>query len=52
MLWPAFDNSQIGLIEAGLLIPTGEPKVEDLVVARMHEVFFCGCPMLKIIHTR
>jgi 26S proteasome regulatory subunit N12 len=29
---------QIGLIEAGLLIPTGEPKLEDLVVARMHNV--------------
>ena len=28
-------DSQIALIEAGLLLPGGEPKLEDLVVARM-----------------
>jgi hypothetical protein len=44
---PVFDISQIGLIEAGLLIPTGEPKLEDLVVARMHSVFLSLLPTEK-----
>lgn len=32
---------QVGLIEAGLLIPGGDPKLEDLVVARKLNFRLC-----------
>lgn len=34
---------QIGLIQAGLLLPSGDPKPEDLVIARMYTLIFTAC---------
>ncbi len=37
---------QIGLIEAGLLIPQGEPVEGDLVIARQTYRFCSSCAVL------